>query len=78
MFIVVHLSLMSTTLTIRLPEDLAEWVEKKTAATGRSRGSLVKEALERVRRAEHQPFMKLAGAVEGASDLSSRRGFSRK
>ncbi|WAC18005.1 ribbon-helix-helix protein, CopG family [Luteolibacter sp. SL250] len=69
---------MSTTLSIRLGEDLARWVEEQARATGRSQGSLVKEALEKVRQAEQaKPFMKLAGSLEGPEDLSRRKGFSR-
>ncbi len=69
---------MSTTLSIRLGEDLARWVEEQAQATGRSQGSLVKEALEKVRQAEQaKPFMKLAGSVDGPKNLSRRKGFSR-
>lgn len=68
---------MSTTLSVRLGEDLARWVEEQARATGRSQGSLVKEALEKVRQAERdKPFMKLAGSVDGSEDLSQRKGFS--
>lgn len=70
---------MSTTLSIRLSEDLAKWVEEQAMSTGRSRGSLVKEALEKARAEERdKPFLRLAGTVDGAADLSRRKGFSRK
>ena len=69
---------MSTTLSVRLGEDLARWVEEQARATGRSQGSLVKEALEKARQGERgKPFMKLAGSVDGPKDLSRRKGFSR-
>jgi len=68
---------MSTTLSVRLPEDLARWVEEKSLASGRSRGSLVKEALERIRFKEAKPFMHLAGSVIAPADLSTRKGFSK-
>jgi len=69
---------MSTTLSVRLPKDLAHWVEENALATGRSQGSLVKEALERVRQADApKPFLALAGCVEGPRNLSQRKGFSR-
>lgn len=73
-----HICLMGTTLSIRLGEELARWVEEQARATGRSQGSLVKEALEKARQ-EMQPkaFMKLAGSVDGPNDLSRRKGFSR-
>ena len=74
---VVHRWSMSTTLSVRLPEDLARWVEEKSLASGRSRGSLVKEALERIRFKEAKPFMHLAGSVKGPADLSTRKGFSK-
>lgn len=68
---------MSATLSVRLGEDLARWVEEQARATGRSQGSLVKEALERLRQTEQErPFMRLAGSVEGPPDLSRRKGFS--
>lgn len=69
---------MSTTLSVRLPEDLAHWVEENARLTGRSQGSLVKEALERVRQADApKPFLALAGSVEGSKNLSQCKGFSR-
>ena len=69
---------MSTTLSVRLPEALAQWVEENAQATGRSQGSLVKEALERVRQADaSKPFLALAGSLEGPRNLSQRKGFSR-
>jgi len=69
---------MSTTLSVRLDEDLAKWVEEQARITGRSQGSLVKEALEKARQADQaKPFMKLAGSVDGPEDLSQRKGFSK-
>jgi predicted DNA-binding protein len=68
---------MSTTLSIRLPDDLARWVEEKSQASGKSKGCLVKEALELIQIKEAKPFMRLAGKVNGAADLSSRKGFAK-
>lgn len=69
---------MSTTLSVRLPEALARWVEENAKVTGRSQGSLVKEALERVRRDEAaKPFLALAGSIDGPKNLSRRKGFAR-
>lgn len=69
---------MSHTLTIRLTRDLAEWLERTAADTGRSQGEIVREQLERARaHRSSRPFMRLAGRVKGAADLSSRKGFSR-
>jgi len=69
---------MSNTFTLRLPEDLADWVEKTARKSGVSRGSIVRMELERARKSSKQPFMRLAGVVEGPADLSTRKGFSRK
>ena len=67
---------MSTTLTIRLPDELARWIDEQARVTGRSRGSLVKEALEKAKQTEANSFLKLAGGISGAADLSQRKGFS--
>lgn len=75
---VIHFCLMSTTLSIRLTDDLAEWVEEQSRVTGRSQGSLVKDALKRARQSEAKPFMKLAGCLEGPADLSLRKGFAKE
>jgi len=34
--------------------------------------------LEKARKESTQPFLRLAGAVDGPSNLSTRKGFSRK
>ena len=69
---------MSKTLTIRLPRDLAAWLEETTARNGVPRGRVIREALERVRAGEAgRPFLRLAGTIHGPRDLSGRRGFSR-
>lgn len=69
---------MRTTLSIRLSEPLAKWVEEESQVTGRSKGSLVKEGLERLKEREEKPYLKLAGCVEGEPGLSQRKGFSAK
>lgn len=69
---------MGNTLTVRLPEDLAEWLDETARRSGVSRGLVVRTELERARNAATQPFMSLAGAVRGPANLSSRKGFSRK
>ena len=60
---------MSTTLSIRLPDPIAKWVEQRAALTGRSRGCIVKESIEQVMLQHDKPFMKLAGTLEGPSNL---------
>jgi predicted DNA-binding protein len=67
---------MSNTITVRLPEDLAGWLEAASREAGVPRGRIIRELLELARRREEQPFMHIAGSVEGARDLSSRKGFN--
>ena len=69
---------MSNTLTVRIPEDLAAWLDETARGSGVSRGSIVRIELERARNSSGKPFLRLAGSVEGAPNLSTRKGFSRK
>ena len=69
---------MSNTLTIRLPEELAEWLEERSRKTGIPRGRIVRMELERAQKASDRPFLRLAGVVDGPPGLSTRKGFSRK
>jgi hypothetical protein len=67
---------MDNTLTIRLPEDLNQWLAEESRVTGLPKGRIVREQLELLRtRKLRQPFRDLAGSVEGAPDLSRKRGF---
>jgi len=75
---VLHFAQMSNTLTVRLPQDLAEWLERTARKTGVSRGRIVRMELERSRASGKQSFLRLAGAVEGPANLASRKGFSPK
>jgi len=75
---VLHLKQMSNTLTVRLSQDLAEWLDQAARTSGLSRGGIVRMELERARKSPKRPFLRLAGAVEGPADLSTRKGFSRK
>lgn len=69
---------MSNTLTIRLPEDLSRWLAEESRLTGLPRGRIVREQLELSRaRKARQPFLDLAGCVEGEPGLSRKRGFER-
>lgn len=73
-----HFWQMSQSVTIRLPDELAEWLEESAARAGVSQAQVVREQLEKARASAGQkPFMRLAGAVEGPPDLSQRKGFSR-
>jgi hypothetical protein len=69
---------MSNTITIRLPKELASWLEQASKQSGIPKGRIVREQLERAREGGKEPsFMRLAGAVHGSRDLSARKGFSR-
>jgi hypothetical protein len=71
---------MGHTITVRLDKDLADWLERESRKTGVSQGRIVREQLERARStASTQPFMRLAGIVQGGPrDVSTRKGFSRR
>lgn len=70
---------MGQTITVRLTKELADWLQQTAAETGVSQGKLVRDQLERAKAAaSRQAFMRLAGAVRGARDLSGRKGFSRR
>jgi len=69
---------MSNTITVRIPEDLAEWLDETARKTGVPKGRIIRNQLERARQSEAQPFLRLAGAVNGPANLSTRKGFSRK
>ena len=69
---------MGQTITVRLTKELAAWLAHVAAKTGVSQGKIVRDQLELARASSRaQAFMRLAGAVRGARDLSSRKGFSR-
>jgi len=69
---------MGNTITIRLPEDLDHWLEEQSRITGLPKGRIVREQLERSRtETRRQPFLDLAGGMEGDPGLSQKRGFSK-
>jgi hypothetical protein len=68
---------MRKTITIRLPDDLADWLAKTSASTGIPQGRIVREQLEKAQNGEKRGFLRLAGKVSGSRDLSQRKGFSR-
>ncbi len=70
---------MSSTITIRLTEELAAWLAETARKTGVPAGRIVREHLERARKERGNPrFLRHAGRLSGPADLSSRRGFARK
>lgn len=67
---------MSNTITLRLPIDLVQWLEEESRVTGLPKGRIVREQLEQLRtKKARQPFLDLAGSVEGPPDLSRKKGF---
>ncbi|HEY2342764.1 MAG TPA: hypothetical protein VGH90_07030, partial [Chthoniobacteraceae bacterium] len=69
---------MSNTITIRLPEELNRWLEDEARQTGVPKGRIIRQHLEASRtRKARQPFLDLAGSVEGKPGLSQKRGFGR-
>jgi predicted transcriptional regulator len=69
---------MSNTITVRIPSDLAQWLDETARKAGVPKGRIVRDELEKARRSESQPFLRLAGAIDGPANLSTRKGFSRK
>ena len=72
---------MSRTLTIRLTDNIAEWLEQTSRRTGIPAGRIIREQLERAMTEsdnKDKPFLKLAGSFNGPGNLSTRKGFSRK
>jgi hypothetical protein len=69
---------MGHTITVRLGQELAEWLEESARRAGVPQGRIVRDQLEKARAAsQRQAFLRLAGTVRGPRDLSSRKGFSR-
>ena len=69
---------MGNTITVRLSEELAAWLEEAASRSGVSQGKLIRDQLEKARASgEAKGFMRLAGTVDGPKDLSRRKGFSR-
>ena len=69
---------MSYTITVRLTKPLSAWLEETAKRSGVSQGQIVREQLEKARGSNgSRPFMRLAGSVRGAKDLSKRKGLSR-
>ena len=64
-------------LTLRVPQELADWLAEESKRTGIPVGRLVREQLEKAREKKgSRAFMRHAGALTGPRDLSSRKGFS--
>jgi ribbon-helix-helix protein len=70
---------MSHTLTIRLTEEILEWLKERSRQTGVPVGRLIRQQLEAAKSSGgKQRFLRHAGAIRGGpADVSSRKGFSR-
>ena len=72
-----HFCNMGQTITVRLPRDLADWLEHVSEETGLPQGRIIRDQLEKAKAGSSvRPFMRLAGVVRGAKDLSRRKGVS--
>lgn len=68
---------MSRTLTIRLTEDQAKWLEETSRKTGVPAGRIIRQQIEAARKQKgNQGFLRHAGELTGPRDLSTRKGFS--
>jgi predicted transcriptional regulator len=67
---VLHFNQMGNTLTIRLPEDLTDWLEKTARQSGVSRAAIIRSELEKARKQADKPWMRLAGSVKMHKGLS--------
>jgi len=74
---VLHFVQMSSTLSVRIPDDLAKWLNHTARRTGVPKGRIVREELEKVRASAKSPF---SGWQERSPDCGpfTRNGFSRK
>ena len=75
-----HYGQMSNTLTIRLSQELLDWLKETSRETGIPVGRLVRQHIESAKASRtRQRFLRHLGAISGGSrDASSRKGFSRK
>jgi hypothetical protein len=69
---------MSHTVSVRLPPELAEWLENIATRTGVPQSKIIRDQLELARSKKEKPFRDLIGCMSGPPDLSSRKGFSPK
>jgi len=71
---------MSHTLTIRLTDELLDWLKETSRVTGIPMGRLVREQIENAKaNTGKQRFLRHLGAISGGDpNASSRKGFSRR
>jgi len=70
---------MSRTLSIRLTDELLDWLNETSRRTGIPVGRLIREQLEAAKADEGKKrFLRHAGAITGGPPVvSARKGFSR-
>ncbi len=64
------------TISVKLPDPLAAWLDKRAGELGRPKSDLVREALERASKGTsgascHDFFADVCGIVNGPKDLST-------
>lgn len=64
------------TVTVKLPDALANWLNERASALGRPQSELIREALERLRSGDgsiscHDLMSDVCGAISGPKDLST-------
>jgi predicted DNA-binding protein len=71
---------MSHTLTIRLTDELLDWLKETSRVTGIPMGRLVREQIENAKaNTGKQRFLRHLGKISGGDpNASSRKGFSRR
>jgi hypothetical protein len=71
---------MNYKLTVRLTDELRQWLRDISRSTGVPISRLIRQHLEDAKaRSGKQRFMRHVGAMSGLpADLSSRKGFSRR
>ncbi|MGH9524746.1 MAG: hypothetical protein ACRD3E_19660 [Terriglobales bacterium] len=65
-------------MNLRLPEDLAEWLQDTSKKTGLPVNRIVREHLQRAKEQQKETlYLRFAGRLKGLPpDLSTRKGFN--
>ena len=64
------------TVTVKLPDALANWLSEGASALGRPQSELIRDALERLRKGDdsiscHNLMSDVCGVIKGPKDLST-------
>jgi predicted transcriptional regulator len=74
-----YMSLMRTTLTIRLDEESARRLDEATTRTGRSKGEILRELIRAhftaAKSSAWDRWWKFAGITKGPRDLSTNKAY---